>query len=117
MTILETVNLRRLVSALIGGSALLILAGGMWAYFALRHIKEPLIIHFNNHLDPPVNQIGSLGDIGLVALFGAIVVVLNGTISFMLEEREQFWGKLVAISTAVLSGLIFIWFAAIISVN
>ena len=106
---------RRAVSIVCGASALLILAGWIWAYFALRHITQPLILHFNRY--DHINQIGDLADVAHIAFFGLLVTAANSAVALVLEARDWFWGKLVAAATAFFAILLFIFFVVIISVN
>lgn len=96
-------------------SFLFVIGGWLWAFFALRKISQPLIIHFNNFLG--ITQIGGLNDLTIVALFGVISLVLDFLIALELEERDWFLGKLAAAFGLFLGILLFIGFAAIISVN
>lgn len=87
----------------------------MWAYSALRDVQGPLIIHFNNFVG--INQIGSLTVLLGVGAVGAVAVLINFFIALELEARDRFLGKLVVAATLLFSILLFISFAAIISVN
>ena len=96
-------------------SFLFVAGGWLWAFFALRKISQPLIIHFNDFLG--ITQIGGLNDLTVVALFGVISLVLDFLIALELEERDWFLGKLAAAFGLFLGILLFIGFATIISVN
>ena len=96
-------------------SLILVTGGWFWAYFALREIKLPLIIHFSNITG--INQVGYFWDLAKVGIFGIIVVAVNFLISVELEKRDKFLGKLTSAVTLFLSILIFVYFMAIISVN
>ncbi len=96
-------------------SFLFVIGGWLWAFFALRNISQPLIIHFNNFLG--ITQIGGLNDLTVVALFGAISLILDFLLALELEERDWFLGKLTAAFGLFFSILLFIGFVAIISVN
>ncbi|MEK7546685.1 MAG: hypothetical protein AAB536_00680 [Patescibacteria group bacterium] len=96
-------------------SFLFIIGGWLWAYFSLRKIQQPLIVHFNNSAG--INQIGGLGDLAAVSAFGIVFLILDFLISLELDERDRFLGKLTAAAGLFLAVLIFIGFAAIISVN
>ncbi len=93
----------------------LIIGGWLKAYFVLRGIPEPLIVHFNNALG--INQIGGLKDLAAVAVFGIVSLIFDFLLSLELDERDQFLGKLTAAAGLFLAILIFIGFSAIISVN
>ena len=96
-------------------SALFVGGGWIWAYFALRKIPQPLVIHFNNYVG--VNQIGGLEDLGRVGIMSFVILLVNFTITLELEERDWFLGKFLAAASLFFGILIFIGFAAIISVN
>jgi|SRR3989344_1610360 len=113
-------NLRRLFKyrflslAFLAGLAL-VLGGWLWAFFALKEITTPLIILFDT--TSGIEQIGYASDLARVGVFGLMVVLVNFFISIELEERMPFWGRLTSFTTVFLGILIFIYFAAIISVN
>ncbi len=87
----------------------------IWAYTATKDIEGPLVLHFNNIVG--INQTGTFLDMLLVGITGAVMVILNFVLALELEARDFFLGKVVAAATLFLSILIFIAFAAIISVN
>lgn len=92
-----------------------ILGGWLWAFFALRKVTTPLIILFDSTTG--INQVGYAADLTRVGIFGLLVVIVNFLISIELERRIPFWGRLTSFITIFLGILIFIYFAAIISVN
>lgn len=94
---------------------LLIIGGWLRAYFALRNVSQPLIVHFNNALG--INQIGNLKDLAAAAVFGIVSLIFDFLLSLELDERDPFLGKLTAAAGLFLAILIFIGFSAIISVN
>lgn len=96
-------------------SALFVSGGAVWAYFALRGIKEPLILHFSSYTG--INQIGTLSNLLGVAWTGAVIVALNAMIASALELRHKPLARAVGLTTIFLSALLFIGFVAIISVN
>lgn len=96
-------------------SLVLVIGGWFWAFWALREIKLPLIIHFSNING--INQVGYFWDLAKVGIFGILVVAVNFLISVELEKRDKFLGKLTSAFTFFLSILIFVYFMAIISVN
>jgi hypothetical protein len=96
-------------------SFLFIAAGWLWAYIILRKINQPIILHFNNFLG--ITRIGNLTDLAETGIFGLLMAVINFLLAFNLEERDWFLGKLMAAATLFFGILIFIGFAAIISVN
>lgn len=96
-------------------SLLAVLSGWIWAYFALRSVSGPLILQYQSALG--INQVGYAGELARVGVFGFLVVAVNFLISTQLEERVPFWGGVASFMTVFLGILIFIYFAAIISVN
>lgn len=96
-------------------SSLFVAGGMLWAYFALRGIASPLILHFNNILG--INQIGSLADLLRFGGTGLVFVLVNFFLALELEGRDAFLGKLLAATTLFFGILLFVGFAAIISVN
>ncbi|MDP2598732.1 MAG: hypothetical protein Q8P49_02790 [Candidatus Liptonbacteria bacterium] len=93
-----------------------IISGAMsWAYAALKNARGTLILHFNN-VDG-IDQIGGVGELERIGITGLVVVVLNFFIATELEARDGFLGKLLAGATLFFAALLFIGFAAIISVN
>ena len=105
----------RYVSAVFALSACFVLAGWLWSFFALRSIKEPLIIHFSSLTG--ITQTGTPGDLGKIGFIGLVVIAVNFLIALELEERDKFLGKFLAAVTLTLAVLLFIAFSAIISVN
>lgn len=101
---------------IVGSMGLVLVTGGWWwAYAALGDIREPLILRFVG--GGGITQTGTLSDINGMGLFGVFSVLVNSVLVFELDRRDNFLGKLVAAFTIVLSILLFIGFAAIISVN
>lgn len=96
-------------------SFLFVVGGMLWTYFALRGIASPLILHFNNLLG--INQIGNLSDLLRFGGTGLVFVLVNFFLALELEDRDAFLGKLLATATLFMSVIIFVGFAAIISVN
>jgi len=105
----------RLVSVLSAASLAFVLGGSVWAYFALRGTSTPLVLHFNDISG--ISQIGGIGDLLWFGATGLVVVLVNFFVALELEARDWFWGKLLATATLVFALLLFIGFAAIISVN
>lgn len=96
-------------------SFLLILGGSLWAYFALRGTSQPLILHFNDLAG--ITRIGNAASflgVGFIGLFGAVI---NFIIALELEARDKFLARLLAAATLFMGVLLFVGFAAIISVN
>jgi hypothetical protein len=105
----------KFVSILSGISLLFVLGGMGWAYFALRGLQAPLIVHFDDLRG--VTQTGGLGIFMAAGIFGLIVVCLNAVVALEIESRMPFFGKFTAILTLVFAVLLFIGFSAIIGVN
>lgn len=96
-------------------SMVLVVGGWLWAYFKLRKITEPLIIHYSQEVG--IDQVGYAGDLAKVGIFGIVIVAINFIISVELEQKDRFLGRLTSTVTSLLGILIFIYFAAIIGVN
>jgi len=96
-------------------SFFLIIGGFSWAYFSLRNISQPLIIHFSDYTG--INQKGSLRDLAFIAGISSLAVLVNFFLTIELEKKDRFLGKLVTVTTLLFGLLIFIGFRVIISVN
>lgn len=96
-------------------SFLSVLAGTAWAYFALRGIAQPLIIHFTEQ--GGITEVGTLGYVLLQGVFWGLLVIVNTAIAVPLLDRNRQLGLFLAGSTFAIGILIFLWFAAIIHVN
>lgn len=96
-------------------SLTLVLGGWIWSYFELKSIEDPLIIHYSQEVG--IDQVGYAGDLAKVGIFGTVVILINFLIAVELEGKDGFLGKLTSGVTLLLGLLIFIYFAAIISVN
>lgn len=94
---------------------LLVIAGTLWSYMALKNVGEELIIHFNNY--DRKTQSGDILDLIGVGFIAVVMNIVNFFIAVKLEERDWFWGKLAAAATAFFDILIFIGFTAIINAN
>jgi hypothetical protein len=103
--------------AVISAIALAFVAGGFgWAFFMLRGVTgNPLILHFDDING--ITQVGGLAAIGLAGLFGAFVVIIDFFIAIEFDDRDRILGKFLAVLALVFAVLLFIAFAAIISVN
>ncbi|MBI2889099.1 MAG: hypothetical protein HYY10_04210 [Candidatus Liptonbacteria bacterium] len=101
--------------ALLGASVVLPIAGMVWAYFALRGINQPLIVHFTEHTG--ITEVGTLSYVLFLGAFWAFASFVNIAIGIPLLKRDAFLGYFLTGASFCLSILIFIWFAAIIHVN
>lgn len=106
---------RRLLTGIFTGSLLLIAGGWIWAGYALRGIGQPLILHFNDYVR--INVTGGFSELAGFGVLSLFIVLTNFLIAIELEGRDWFLGKLTAFATAGMAALIFIGFAAIITVN
>ncbi len=113
--ILGKIDRHRPVAAASLVSLFLVAGGWAWSYFALRGTDQPLILHFNNLAG--IDQVGGLGELIPVGLFGLILTALGSILALELEEKDWFLGKFTAAAVFGFAALIFIGFAAIISVN
>lgn len=95
-------------------SGLLVCGGFFWAFFALRHIETPLILHFSSR---GIDRIGGAGDLFVMAFFGLLVLAVNFFIAKEAEKRDWFWGKVVAGVTLLFALLLFLAFSVIIDIN
>lgn len=113
---LKKIAAYRVVTAMYGASLAFVLGGFLWAFFALRGIGTgPFIIHFDDMLG--ITQVGGLGPLFGMGIFGLFAVVINFFISIELEERDRFLGKIAAGATLLFAILLFVAFAAIVNVN
>lgn len=99
----------------LGISLALVFGGWLWAYLKLRMIEVPVVILYDSIQG--VKMAGEVGEFLKVLVFGLLVVIINFFIAAELEERSRFWARVCSIFTVFLSVLIFIYFAAIVSVN
>lgn len=112
---LEKIRKHKLISGLLSVSAVLVLAGFSWALISLWGIKGSLITHFND--TQGITAAGGMDTLVFAGIFGIAVVFLNGSLALEFDERSTFFGRLTAVLTLVFAILLFIAFAAILSVN
>jgi len=105
----------KMVSGLLAASAIFVLTGFIWALAGLRTMSGPMLLHFNDLQG--ITATGNTSVIVFAGIFGMVVVVLNTCLAFEFEERSPFFGKLTAVLTLTFAILLFIAFAAILSVN
>lgn len=98
-----------------GLSLLLILLGWILAAVKLRHIQEPLILHYSTYTG--INQIGSLRDVAAIGITGLVLWALNTPLASMLDNREPYFGRLTAFALLAFGILLFFAFIAIMSLN
>lgn len=72
-------------------------------------------MHFNNFSG--ITQIGDLSGLVWVGVGAMAAILVNFLIVLELEERDKFLGKLATAAALIFGLLIFIGFAAIISIN
>ena len=105
----------RKISGVFAASLALVASGTVWAYFALRGITQPLILHYT--AGGGINQVGKLSDLARLGGMAVIMLGVNFLLALSLESRGVWWGKVIAVVSLIVATLIFIGFAAIISVN
>lgn len=111
----EKISDHRAIAAF-GTLALLLVAGGwLWAFLVLRDRPHSLILHWNDLIN--VNIKGDMGDLSGLGALSVLAVILNFKLALELDRRDWFLGKLVIGATFGFGVLIFIGFAAIVSVN
>jgi hypothetical protein len=96
-------------------SLVLVLTSLALAYFSLKGIHQPLILHFSTYTG--INQIGRLGDLLTFGITAIVIVGINTMLAFALKDRALILSRLIALVTIFLAVLLFIGFMAIISVN
>lgn len=96
-------------------AALFATGGWLWAWFVLRAIRTPLILHFSDYTG--INQIGGMAEVHGLGATGLVVVAVNFVLALQLRAREARWAWVLAGSTLFLAALLFTALAAIISVN
>ena len=96
-------------------SFLLVILGMAWAYASFRSTVSPIILQFNNY--DGITKIGSLIELELFGVFGLVMLSINLLVANTLEKRALFLANLAAVWSFFLGTLLFLGFAAIISVN
>ena len=112
---LEKIKKHKAVSGLLAASAVLVVAGFVRALVLFGGVAGPFVLHFNDLQG--ITATGSAGAIVFAGLFGIAVILLNGSLALEFEERNTFFGRLIAIVTFVFAVLLFIAFTSILSVN
>ena len=103
------------ISVLFVLALLLIATGFLAVYLSLGDIAEPLILHWSEYTG--IDEIGSVLDLGLIALTGFVLWFLNLILALVLERRNPMLGRVLACGTLFMTALLFLAFMAIISVN
>jgi hypothetical protein len=104
------------VVAILGAISLAFTGGGwLWAWLVLKDKTYSLSLHWNNLVH--VNQTGDIADLTGFGAFALLVVLTDFAVAVELDQKDWFWGKFLAAGTLAFALLIFIGFAAIISVN
>ncbi len=105
------------VSLMSLAALLFVMGGALWSRLALHitALSSPVILHYNDL--EGITAVGTPANFVFIAAFGIAAVIMNFVIALELEERSRFLGKCAAAVTLVLAILLFIGFAAIISVN
>lgn len=99
-----------------------VVGGFFWAYGKLSGENMvwnggagPFILHFDN-----INGItatGNFGQIVLMGVLGAIMVILNFLVAMALEERDHIIARVMTGATLLMAVLLFLSFIAILNVN
>lgn len=110
-----TAKKHRLIVGVFAISFILVVGGWLWAWFYLQTIDQTLILHFNDRVG--INFVGRIGDLTGFVVMALVAVIMNFILALALEDRGWFLGKLLSAATLAFAVLIFIGFAAIISVN
>ena len=111
----EKIKKYKLVSGLLACSAIFVLAGFIRAIFLIVGTSGPFVVHFNDMQG--ITLSGGAGTVMFAGIFGIVVVALNGSVALEFEGRNVFFGRLISVVTLVFAVLLFIAFAAILSVN
>jgi hypothetical protein len=92
-----------------------VVCGWAWAYFRLRMLETPIILHFSTW--EGIDRIGTITDIHKIGGIGLAIVLVNSFIALALAPRDRFLARMTALATFVMALLLFILFGAIIGVN
>lgn len=103
------------VSAMIGAALALVLIGFIRAVASSTGHRTALILHFNDLQG--ITASGGVGTFIFMGIFGVAAILVNAALSFELEARHSFFGKITAAGALTFAILLFIAYAAIISVN
>ncbi len=109
---LARVSVFRLFSA---GGVLGAVIALLWAWLALRTAEGPVIISFTSQLG--ILRVGSPAVLYGTAIVACVALLIHSFLVHALEKRNRFLAGFLAVATFFLGFLIFIAYAAIISVN
>jgi len=112
---LEKIKKHKLISIFLALSLVFVAGGFLWAWFSLGRTSSPVIVHFDDLYG--ITTATGRGVVVFAGIFGLAMVLVNASLAFEFEERNSLFGKLTAILTLALAILLFIAFAAILSVN
>lgn len=116
-SMIEKIKKHKAVAGACLAAIALALGGFLWAYFRLLNVAGggPLVLHFNDMNG--ITDVGNLWGIASMGILGIVVTVVNFVIAIEMEERDRFLGKVVATASVFFAVLLFIAFAAILSIN
>lgn len=115
-TMIKKIINHKAVSAACLGAIAVALGGFCWAFFRLWSMRNgPLVLHFNDMKG--ITEIGGFWDIVSMGALVVTITIVNFFIAIELEERDRFLGKVVAVGSVFFAVLLFIAFAAILSIN
>lgn len=103
------------ITALFIGSLAVAAGTALWAHLVFRNIAGPIVVHFNGR--EGITRIGTVADLDRMLAFEVALIAANALVAFGLPDKEALVRATVAGATIAMSLLIFIGFAAIISVN
>lgn len=97
------------------GGIVLALVALVWAWVALHAVEGPIIISFASRLG--ILRVGNPIVLYGMAIIACMALIMNALLARALEGRNRFLAGFVAVATFFLGFLIFIAYAAIITVN
>lgn len=115
MRLKHLVQKHRFSAVVYGASFFLSIFSAIRGFLIHREAAQPLILHWSEYAG--ITRIGNSTDLLLLGLFGCILTGVNFIVGLTIEERDLFWGRVVAGATFFVSVLIFVAISAIINVN
>jgi hypothetical protein len=100
---------------IMGIAGALLAFSGIWLYRVAGQMPEPIVLHFNAEVG--INQIGSKNALYLLWWVAAAAWMLNLRIAGALRSRSPVLAIIVASGTLAWVILLFLYFAAIISLH